>query len=60
MGLSIGMGGSVLKKGRVYPSEGVGLSVDVPAEEVVLHQHVLDPLLQGPLLLLLQSQTGVM
>lgn len=35
-----------------------GLTVDVPAEEVMLHQHVLHAFLQRPLLLLLGKKRG--
>lgn len=35
-----------------------GLTVDVPAEEMMLHQHVLHAFLQRPLLLLLGKRTG--
>lgn len=34
------------------------LAVDVPAEEVMFHQHVLNSLLQRPLLLLLEKEWG--
>lgn len=35
-----------------------GLTVDVPAEEMMLHQHVLHAFLQRPLLLLLGKKKG--
>lgn len=35
-----------------------GLTVDVPAEEMMLHQHVLHAFLQRPLLLLLGKKNG--
>jgi len=34
------------------------LAIDVPAEEVMFHQHVLNSLLQRPLLLLLEKEWG--
>lgn len=34
------------------------LAVDVPAEEVMFHQHVLNSLFQRPLLLLLEKEWG--
>ena len=42
------MGGAWVRRGPWRSTS----PVDVPAEEVVLHQHVLDALLQGLLLLL--------
>lgn len=44
----------------VYSSQDVCdvLAVDVPAEEVMFHQHVLNSLLQRPLLLLLEKEWG--
>lgn len=35
-----------------------GLAINVPAEEVMFHQHVLNSLLQRPLLLLLEKEWG--